>query len=341
MKKIALSEAVGKKLGYDITEISRSNNFKGVAFKRGHIIQESDLSILQRLGKNHIYIWEDHGDEVHEDTAALLMAPKIAGENIHFDDEPSEGKVSFFATTKGIFKVDKDRLEQINALEIPSLPTIHNNFPVTSNKQVAAFRIIPLTCRREIIDQMAALLDQPLISVTPFIIRSAAILVTGNEVYTGKITDAFTPTLTAKMKRFGVEIKYSRILPDSKPDISQAIREATKQSELILVSGGTSVDPDDVTVAAMKEAGVLFHHQGNPIQPGNNLTIGKVGEVTVCAVPAAALFYDKTALDIFLPRLLAGEAISSREIAKSGHGGLCHFCPTCHYPICPFGWGSS
>ncbi len=341
MKKVSLAEAVGEVLGHDITEISRSNHYKGVAFKRGHIIQPEDLSKLERLGKNHIYIWEGSESEVHEDAAALLMAPKIAGENIYFDEEPREGKVSFFAATRGIFKVDKNRLEQINALAIPSLPTIHNNFPVNRNKQLAAFRIIPLTCPREIIDQMSELLDQPLISVKPFIIQSAAVLVTGNEVHSGRITDDFTPTLTDKLKPFGVTVNYSRILPDSKAEISQAITQAAEQSELILVSGGTSVDPDDVTVAAMKEAGVQFHNQGNPIQPGNNLTIGRVGHITVCAVPAAALFFDKTALDIFLPRLLAGETINPQDIAKAGHGGLCHFCPKCQYPICPFGWGSS
>lgn len=341
MKKVPLTEAVGEVLGHDITKISQSNNYKGVAFKRGHIIQSGDLNTLERLGKNHIYVWEGSESEVHEDTAALLMAPKIAGENIRFDEEPHEGKVSFFAATRGIFKVDKNRLEQINALAIPSLPTIHNNFPVNRDKQVAAFRIIPLTCHREIIDQMSDLLDRPLISVKPFIVQSAAVLVTGNEVHSGHITDDFTPTLTDKLKQFGVTVNYSRILADSKAEISQAIKQAAKQSELILVSGGTSVDPDDVTVAAMKEAGVQFHNQGNPIQPGNNLTIGRVGHITVCAVPAAALFFDKTALDIFLPRLLAGETINPQDIAKAGHGGLCHFCARCQYPICPFGWGSS
>lgn len=340
MKQVPLAEAVGEVLGYDITEI-RGNDFKGVAFRRGHVIQEDDISALQRLGKNHIYIWEEDGNDVHEDTAALLMAPKIAGENIRYDEQPREGKVSFFATATGIFKVDKERLEQINALEIPSLPTIHTNFPVNKDKQVAAFRIIPLTCHREVIDQMTDLLEQPLISVKPYSVRSAAILVTGSEVYSGKITDSFTPRLATKLKQFGIEITYSQILPDNKSAIGQAIEEAARQSKLILISGGTSVDPDDVTIAAMKGAGVQFHHQGNPIQPGNNLTIGQVGETTVCAVPAAALFYDRTALDIFLPRLLAGETINPRDIAKSGHGGLCHFCPTCQYPICPFGWGSS
>ncbi len=340
MKQIPLSEAVGQVLGYDITEI-RSTSFKGVAFKRGHIIQKDDIATLQRLGKNHIYVEDDTADEVHEDTAALLMAPRIAGANIRSDDEPREGKISFFAETRGIFKVDKERLEQINGLAIPSLPTIHNNFPVTTGKQVAAFRIIPLTCTRKMMDQMVSLLEQPLLSVKPFTVKSVVILITGNEVYSGRIKDDFTPTLTAKLKHFGVEVEYSLILPDVKTDISQAIEQAAEKSDLILVSGGTSVDPDDVTVAAMKAAGVRFNQQGNPIQPGNNLTIGKVGSTAVCAIPAAALFFERTALDIFLPRLLAGETINPLDIAKLGHGGLCHFCPTCHYPICPFGWGHS
>ncbi|WP_321392399.1 molybdopterin-binding protein [uncultured Desulfuromusa sp.] len=341
MKKLALSETIGEVLGYDITEVNRKNNYKGVAFKRGHVIQEKDISLLQRIGKNHIYVWEGSESEIHEDAAARLLAPKIAGENIFFDAEPHEGKISFYSETRGIFKVDHKRLEQLNALAIPSLPTIHNNFPVTKGKQVAAFRIIPLTCSRDILNRMSMLVDESLISIKPYKITTASILVTGTEVHSGRISDDFTPILTDKLKLQGVDVTFSTILPDDKTEISQALQKAVAESELVLVTGGTSVDPDDVTVAAMKDAGVKFHEQGNPIQPGNNLTIGHVGLVPVCAVPAAALFFDKTALDIFLPRLLAGESITPNEIAKSGHGGLCHFCPKCHYPICPFGWGSS
>lgn len=341
MKRVPLSAAIGKILDHDITEVNRSNSYKGVAFKRGHVIREEDLPFLKRLGKEHIYIWNGSGVDVHEDEAACLLAPKIAGDNIAYDDEPREGKISFYATTSGIFKVDRQRLEQINALAIPSLPTIHNNFPVGKGKQVAAFRIIPLTCTQEIINRMMQLLASPLISIKPYRIRTASILVTGNEVYSGRIKDDFTPLLTAKLKHQGVKVTYKTVLPDIKADISRAIRKCVELSELILITGGTSVDPDDVTVAAMREAGVRLHEQGNPIQPGNNFTIGKIDAIPVCAVPAAALFFEKTALDIFLPRLLAGEQVSAQEVARSGHGGLCHFCPKCHYPICPFGWGGA
>ncbi len=341
MKKLSINNAVGEVLGHDITEVNRSARVKGVAFQRGHVIREKDLDALRRLGKNHIYVWEGSETEVHEDSAARSMAPKIAGENISFDDEPHEGKISFYAEVNGIFKVDHERLERINALAIPSLPTIHDNFPVVPGKQVAAFRIIPLSCSREIMTRMEKLLSEPLISVRPYRIRTAAVLVTGNEVHGGRVSDDFTPLLTNKLDRLGVAVTFAAILPDEKEQIRQAVIEATAASELVLVTGGTSVDPDDVTVSAMKDAGVGFHDQGNPIQPGNNLTIGWSGAVAVCAVPAAALMFERTALDIFLPRLLAGEKISRREIARSGHGGLCHFCPVCRYPVCPFGWGGS
>lgn len=340
MHSVTLENAVGQVLGHDITEVNGKKNYKGVAFKRGHIIRDEDLEHLRSLGKNHIYIWEGSETEIHEDAAARLLAPQIAGAHIRYDEQPHEGKVGFYAEAKGIFKVDRRRLELINSLAIPSLPTIHNNFPVEQGKQVAAFRIIPLTCSSELLEQIEFLLHDPLLSVLPYRVRTASILVTGSEVYSGRITDGFTPLLTGKLKQHGVEVVYSTILPDSKEDISAAVEQAAAKSELVLVTGGTSVDPDDVTVRAMKEAGVRFSDQGNPIQPGNNLTIGRIGSVPVCAVPGAALFFKRTALDIFLPRLLAGDEISKGEIISSGHGGLCHFCPECHYPVCPFGWGS-
>ncbi|WP_321532148.1 molybdopterin-binding protein [uncultured Desulfuromonas sp.] len=341
MNSVSLENAVGQVLGYDITEVNRKQHYKGVAFKRGHVVQDEDLDVLRRLGKNYIYVWEDMGNDVHEDAAARLLAPQIAGANIRYDEQPHEGKVSFYAETRGIFKVDHERLARINGLVIPSLPTIHNNFPVGKGKQVAAFRIIPLTCSRATINRIEDLLREPLISVQPYRIKTASILVTGSEVYSGRIVDDFTPVLTKKLKNMGVEVTYATILPDVKEQISASIRAAAEDSEMILMTGGTSVDPDDVTVSAMKEAGVVFHEKGNPIQPGNNLTIGRSGNVPVCSVPAAALFFEKTALDIFLPRILTGETISREEISKSGHGGLCHFCPECRYPICPFGWGAA
>jgi molybdenum cofactor synthesis domain-containing protein len=339
MKKLSLQHAVGEILGHDITEVDPERGRKGVAFRRGHVIQEHDLEVLQSLGKRHIYVWEGSEPEVHEDDAARILAPLIAGAHIRHDAEPREGKVGFYATCAGIFKVEVERLERINALAVPSLPTIHTNFPVRAGKQVAAFRIIPLSCTQEMLASIKTELNIPLVQIKPYVCERASILVTGNEVFSGSIDDAFTPRLEKKLSRFGVQVSRTVVLPDERETICAAIREAVADSELILLTGGTSVDPDDVSVQAMRDAGVDFPFQGNPIQPGNNLTIGYTSGATLCAVPAAALFYEYTALDIFLPRILAGEHISVEDIVRSGHGGLCHFCSRCMYPVCPFGRG--
>ena len=337
MIKVPLAEAEGQILGYDITVVDAEQGVKGVAFRRGHVISKDDLEVLARLGKQNIYVWEGTEKEIHENEAASRLAPLIAGDNIRFDAEPKEGKIGFYATCPGVFEVDVERLERINRLAIPSLPTIHSNFPVTPGKQVAAFRIIPLTCERSVFDDISAELSTPLLRVRPFLVRRAAILVTGSEVYSGKIRDGFTPMLTKKLADLGISVDMAEILPDSREVISAAIGRALDKCDLLLITGGTSVDPDDVTTQGMSHAGIVFPQKGNPIQPGNNFTVGYAENKIVCAIPAAALVFSATALDIFLPRLAAGERISPEDIARSGHGGLCHFCQVCHYPICPFG----
>lgn len=336
MEKVALANAVGCRLGHDLTEVVPDKKIKHRLFKRGHIISEADLDRLRDLGKNTIYIWKEGSGEVHEDDAALTVAPLVAGQNIRFDPEPSEGKISFYATCPGIFKVDVERLYRINALEIPSLPTLYTDSPVETDKQVAAFRIIPLTCKQSLLDKMTSVLDRPLISVVPYRLKKAGIIVTGNEVFEERIKDGFIPKLTNILKQYGAEVIDSVILPDSRTRISEAVTRLSDTCDILLVTGGTSVDPDDQTVAALRDAGVTYHVKGNPVQPGNNLTVGYLDNVCVCAVPAATLHFRATALDVFLPRLLAGEQIPKEVFFRAGHGGLCHLCKTCHYPTCPF-----
>ncbi len=336
MKKVALKDSVGYRLGHDLTEVHPERKLKHRLFKRGHLISEADLDRLKDLGKNYIYIWQDDSEEIHEDVAATIVAPLVAGENIVFDPEPSEGKISFYAACDGLFKVDVDRLYKINSLEIPSLPTLHTNFPVDKNKQVAAFRIIPLTCERRLIEKIRTILDKPLIHIVPFLFNKAGIVVTGNEVYEGRIKDGFIPKMKHILQHYHVEVIESVVLPDNKGLISEVVKSFSNTCDIIFVTGGTSVDPDDQTVAALTDAGVDYQMKGNPIQPGNNLTVGYMGDVCICAVPAATLYFHATALDVFLPRLLAGEQIPKEVFFKAGHGGLCHFCSKCHFPICPF-----
>ncbi len=347
MRKVKVDEAIGLAIAHDMTEVNVEKKIKQVAFKKRHIIQVGDLEKLKSLGRENIFVFDENEEEVHEDEAALTLAPLLAGENIVYDKEPHEGKISFYAAIDGLFKLAAEKITAINRLGIPSLPTIHNNFVVKKGKQVAAFRIIPLTCKPEIIEECRKILGRdvlaeqlqkrPALSVKPFIKIKAALIVTGNEVYRGRIEDRFTGVIEEKLKAFGVELLARAILPDERGIIAEKIMQFSQMADFLILTGGTSVDPDDATKTAMCDAGVKLLQAGNPIQPGNNFTIGYLGEKPVCAVPAAALFFEITAFDVFLPRLVANDPITADELAVRSIGGLCHFCETCRYPICPFG----
>jgi len=339
MKKVTVEEAVGQILAYDITEVNKEKGIKGRAYKRGHIIQESELEHLKSLGRRTVFIEDGNDNGVHEDDAARIAAPLIAGLNISYDKEPVEGKVSFYADVDGLFKVDVERLFQINLLGVTSLPTIHNNLGVEKGKQVAAFRIIPLVCENEVMDKLKVILSEPLISVKPYIKKTATLLVTGSEVFEGKIKDGFGPIVKAKLLSQNIDLIDYRIVTDDMETVKNAVKEMAAKSDLVITTGGTSVDPDDITAQAMAAAGVVYEMKGTPIQPGNNFTIGYLGDTPVCAVPAAALHFPATSFDILLPKMLAGEKIGKEDLARLAHGGLCHFCKKCHYPICPFGRG--
>jgi molybdopterin biosynthesis enzyme len=206
-----------------------------------------------------------------------------------------------------------------------------------NGQQVAAFRIIPLICERSVIEKVKCALDNPLLWVEPFLFKKAGIIVTGNEVLERRIEGRFIPKLSHKVERLVVKVVDTVVLSDVKDEISAAVNEFSADCNINFVTGGTSVDPDDVTIQGLHDAGVTYEVKGNPIQPGNNFTVGYKEDMIVCAVPAAALFFQTTALDIFLPRLLAGEKLPKDDFHRAGHGGLCHFCKICYFPICPSG----
>lgn len=337
MRKIKIEEAVGEKLAYDVTEVDVYKGFKGTAFTRGHIITHDDLDKFIKLGRQHVYIEDKNDIDLHENDVAEMIAPLAAGENIYFDKKAVEGKVSFYAKKRGVFKIDKERILAINRLEIPSFPVIHNNYPVNAGKSVAAFRIIPLTCTNSMFNKIKQFLEKPLFDVRPYKVQRISILVTGSEVYYEHKKDAFIPIIKNKLKELNIDKILSRIVPDDEKIIIASIKELLMESEVLIITGGTSVDPDDITRNAIVKSDIKLLRFGNPIQPGNNLSIGYLDDKVVCAVPAAALFYKSTSLDIFLPRIIARDKITKNDLADISIGGLCHFCDQCVFPVCPFG----
>ena len=336
---ISLEEAVGKVLAHDITEI-RPGQFKGAAFKKGYVVQEQDLPHLRRLGKEHLFVLHIEPGEVHEDDAALKLADALSGPGVTYNGPPSEGKIALRAEYRGLLKVNVDALYDLCLIPEISCASRHNNDLVEKEEIVAAARAIPLIIEEAILNQAldVARRAKGIFSVKKFSKPPAGILITGNEVFHGLIDDKFAPILNNKLKAFDCEVRKILFAPDEKRKIVNGIRELLDAgSKLVMVAGGMSVDPDDVSRVAIAEAGVQDILYGTPVLPGAMFLYGRIGSIPVLGLPACVLFYKATALDLFLPRILAGEVITREDLAAMAHGGLCLGCAECRYPVCPFG----
>jgi molybdenum cofactor synthesis domain-containing protein len=342
IKTIELKDAVGTKLAHDITEI-RPGEFKGAAFHKGHRVGKEDLCRLQKLGKNHLYLIELEADEIHENEAAAILADALAGKGVVWKNEPSEGKIGLKANSDGLLRVNVSTLAAFNIIEEVMCATLHNHTMVKAGELVAATRAIPLIMKRASIERAAAIAGQDggVVSVRPLRKGKSGLIITGNEVYHGIIEDRFAPILSRKLTDLGCEVNHIIFAPDDTEIIRQAIYEhIEKGCDMILLSGGMSVDPDDVTRKGICLAGADEIHYGAAALPGAMFLVAYIGKIPLIGVPACGLHHRTTVLDLVLPRILAGEKIGKKELAFLGHGGLCQDCPECTYPHCAFGKGA-
>lgn len=338
-KTIPVDQAVGMVLPHDITEI-RPGEFKGRAFKKGHIIRPEDIEHLKRLGKEHIYVLELTEVDIHENEAAELMATALAGPGVVISGEPVEGKLSLNAGYDGLLKVNKDALYRFNMLGEVMCSTQHTNSMVKKDDTIAATRLIPLVAKRKTVTEAASIAQEVdgILHVKKLNKAKAGLVITGNEVYHGKIKDAFEPVLRKKLAALGSSVVKVKFAPDDVRVIAEEIRDCLAAgADLIVTSGGMSVDPDDVTRLGIREAGGTDEVYGSPVLPGAMFQVSYIGEIPVLGLPACGMFHKITIFDLILPRVLAGEKIRREDLAEMGHGGLCLNCKTCRYPICGFG----
>ena len=339
MKVVKTENSVGMVLGHDITEII-PGEFKGVAFKKGHVIQESDIERLLRIGKEHIYIFELSENELHEDEAALALGNLICGNGVHFTNPPREGKVVLRPDYKGLLKINRDILDDVNDLGDICLATVHGNRTIEENELIGGCRVIPLKIDKSKIDDVEKIVQEKgkIFEVKPFNKLKAAIIVTGSEVAKGRIEDKFGPVVEKKLLQFGTEIFYKTIVPDDTDTIKETVLKCKEMgAELIVVTGGMSVDPDDKTPGAIKATGAEIISYGSPVLPGAMLLFGYLDGVPVFGLPGCVMFASTTAFDLLLPRVMAGETIVRRDITRMGYGGQCLKCEVCTFPNCHFG----
>ncbi len=338
MEKVRVEDAVGMVLCHDITEIV-PGKFKGRAFAKGHIIEEKDIEKLLDLGKRHIYVWDLSKGYVHENDAALRMVQAAAGENITFS-EVKEGKIELRAACDGVLKIDLEALYELNDVEEICFATIHGNKMVTKGKLLGGARVIPLAVREEILTAFEKISAEhrPVISVRPFRPAKIGVVTTGSEIQSGRIQDKFWPVLEDKAAELGAELVGQKFPGDDPEEITKAIRGYLDQGvDMVQVTGGMSVDPDDMTPSAIRALGGEVITYGTPVLPGAMFMLSYVDGVPVVGLPGCVMYSKRTVFDLIVPRLLTGEKLSKRDFVLLAHGGQCQNCPVCTYPDCGFG----
>ncbi len=387
VKTIPVTDAVGTVLAHDITEI-RPGEFKGRAFKKGHVVRQEDVCHLQRLGKEHLFVLHVGDDEMHEDDAALALSRALMGHGVSIQGEPREGKINIVADRDGLLRINKEALLRFNMLGEVMCATLHNNTVVKKDQIVGGTRAIPLVVKKKIVEEAVRIAEgsrgqgvkgssektnHSLEPSNPRILESSqggvievreirkprvGVVITGNEVYYGRVKDAFASIIREKVAAFHGEIVGIYYTPDDGRCIEERLEELVAAgADLLLVTGGMSVDPDDVTRFAIRNLGATGVTYGSAVLPGamflvaylergvRDLGLGVSKEpipnpqspITILGIPACGMYHKTTALDLILPRALAGETIGRRELAELGHGGLCLNCKECRYPVCPFG----
>lgn len=338
MKLIRTEDAVGQVLCHDITQIIKGVT-KDAVFRKGHVIREEDIPVLLSVGKEHLYVWECDDTMLHENDAAEILRQICQGENMHPSDV-KEGKIELIADIDGLLKIDTERMNRVNALGDMMIASRHGNFPVHKGDKLCGTRVIPLVIKKEKMEEaVQAAGEVPLFQILPFQKKRVGIVTTGSEVYKHRIEDTFTPVVVAKVQEYGAEIGGHEICDDSHEMITGAIRKLLAEGcDMILCTGGMSVDPDDRTPLAIKNTGADVVTYGAPVLPGAMMMLAYYeGNIPVIGLPGCVMYAKRTVFDLVLPRIMAGEKITAGEISRLGEGGLCLSCPVCHFPNCGFG----
>jgi molybdopterin biosynthesis enzyme len=338
LQEIAVTDAVGMVLGHDVTRIIPGQE-KGPAFRRGHIIQPTDVDEFLDIGKAHVYVIDLDEGYLHEDEAARRIAAAAAGPGIGLNP-PSEGRINLTALTDGLLKIDTQTLARLNGLGEIAFATLHSHHRVRAGQPVAGTRVVPLVVATEAVAEAEALLKEnsPLIQVKPFRALAVGMVTTGSEVYSGRIKDGFGPVVRKKFHALGSRILRQVFVSDDVEMTADAIGALIAEgAEMVVVTGGMSVDPDDRTPAAIRAAGGQTVTYGAPTFPGAMFMLAYIGEHPVLGLPGCVMYHHASIFDLVVPRLLAGERVRREDVAGMGHGGFCAGCKRCRYPVCGFG----
>ena len=338
MRLIKTVDAVGQVLCHDMTQII-PGEYKDARFRKGHIVTAEDIPVLLSMGKENLYIFELDEGKLHENDAAERMCALCLGEGMR-RGEVKEGKIEIFAERDGLFRMDREKLNAVNAIDELMIATRHGDTAVRAGDKLAGTRVIPLVIDEAKLTEAERIVGgRPILELLPYRLRRAGVITTGSEVYHGRIEDKFTPVLERKLAEFGIAVSRHLVVDDGLENIRAAIDTLRDTDvDMILCTGGMSVDPDDNTPGAIKASGARIVTYGAPVLPGAMFLMSYLDDGRpLMGLPGCVMYAKATIFDLALPRIAAGVMLTRADFTSLGEGGLCLGCQPCTYPNCGFG----
>ena len=340
MKLVKTEEAVGHILCHDITQIIKGVT-KDAVFRKGHVVKEEDIPVLLSVGKEHLYIWENNENMLHENDAAEILCQISKGDHMH-RSEVKEGKIELMADVDGVLKIDREKLKMVNSVGQMMIASRHGDFPVKKGDKIAGTRIIPLVIEKEkmeVVKEKAG--EEPIFQILPYKLKTAGVITTGNEVLKNRIQDTFTPVIEEKLAEYGIKMVAHELTGDDTEVTTAAILRMIEEGvDMVICTGGMSVDPDDRTTLAIKNTGSEIVTYGAPVLPGAMFMLAYYhGSTPVMGLPGCVMYAKRTIFDLVLPRIAADEKLKAEDLNVLGEGGFCLSCPVCTFPNCGFGKG--
>jgi molybdenum cofactor synthesis domain-containing protein len=260
-----------------------------------------------------------------------------------------EGKIELSSMIDGLLKVNNEGLKTVNSFNQMMIASRHGNFRIHKGDKIAGTRIIPLVIEEDKMKQVKQKTfevthNQPIFEIKPFKEKKVGIITTGNEVFYGRIQDTFTPVIVEKLSEFNSQVIDHVILNDDDKKVTENILKMIDSgADVVICTGGMSVDPDDKTPLAIKNTGARIVSYGAPVLPGAMFLIAyyQKGDRTIpiMGLPGCVMYSKRTIFDLVLPFIFADEEVTVDYLTSLGQGGLCLNCPVCTFPNCGFGKG--
>jgi molybdenum cofactor cytidylyltransferase len=329
---VPLSAAKGMIMGHNVAGADGRR-----LVRKGKPLSEDDLDALRALGRTSVYIALLEEDDVDENTAARRVAEAVCGPGLSIAGG-SVGRTNLLSNKAGLLRVDVDRLTELNECNGITLATLRNHSPVRERQIVATIKIIPYAVPVSILSRVEAIADEgpgklrrdggrPIVRVDALPPHPVGMILSGSKSIQQKLVTDFSP-LRKRVENLGSSVTRTDFvaLDDEADEVALADvlgQQLASGIRLILLAGETAImDEDDIVPRAVGRVGGHVESTGAPVDPGNLLMLAYIGDVPVVGAPGCARSKKINIVDWILPRLLAGDRLTRRDIVELGHGGL-------------------